>query len=95
MPHKAWRDYDTPINGAHDLLSARDEHARQRKIFTPAFSDRALKQQEPLFLKYAHKLVRKLRESVQEDPDKKLDLVGMYNFTTFDVMVRDTCTKCT
>lgn len=66
-----------------------DHHSRQRKIFTPAFSDRALKQQELLFLKHVHKLLRKLRESVHEDPDKKLDLVSMYNFTTFDVMVSD------
>lgn len=63
-----------------------DHHSRQRKIFTPAFSDRALKQQEPLFLKYVHKLVRKIKDSLQEDPDMKFNLVQLYNFTTFDVM---------
>jgi cytochrome P450 len=69
------------------LIGAYDkDHSRQRKIFTPAFSDRALKQQEPLFIKYADTLVTRLRESIESDPEKKLDMVKMYNFTTFDVM---------
>jgi cytochrome P450 len=57
-----------------------------RKIFTPAFSDRALKQQEPLFVKYADLLVSKCRKGIETDPEQKLDLVKMYNYTTFDVM---------
>jgi hypothetical protein len=28
-----------------------------------------------------------LRSSIAEDPDKKFDMVQMYNYTTFDVMV--------
>jgi cytochrome P450 len=69
------------------LLQARDvDHARQRKIFTPAFSDRALKQQEPLFLKYTNQLVAKLKERIAEDADSEIDMIRLYNFTTFDVM---------
>jgi cytochrome P450 len=75
------------MNGEPNLIQARDvDHNRQRKIFTPAFSDRALKQQEPLFLKYTDQLVSKLKESINQDPDAKLDMVRMYNFTTFDIM---------
>ncbi|KAL1799918.1 hypothetical protein ACET3X_000260 [Alternaria dauci] len=49
----SWKDYGTSPNGAVSIILARDQdHSRQRKIFTPAFSDRALKQQEPLFVKY-------------------------------------------
>ena len=62
------------------------DHARQRKIFTPAFSDRALKQQEPLFLKYTNQLVAKLKEGIKEDLEKKTDMVRLYNFCTFDIM---------
>jgi cytochrome P450 len=77
----------TTPNKAISLFIAPDgEHGRQRKIFTPAFSDRALKQQEPLFLKYINQLVSILQQSVQEDPETKFDMVRMYNFTTFDVM---------
>jgi cytochrome P450 len=75
------------MNGEPNLIQARDvDHNRQRKIFTPAFSDRALKQQEPLFLKYTDQLVSKLKENIKQDPDAKLDMVRMYNFTTFDIM---------
>ncbi|KNG49528.1 cytochrome p450 protein [Stemphylium lycopersici] len=87
QPHKAWHRYGGSPNNAFSLVIAPDEdHNRQRKIFTPAFSDRALKQQEPLFLKYIDKLVARLRESIQMDPNAKLDLVQLYNFTTFDIM---------
>lgn len=62
------------------------DHVRQRKIFTPAFSDRALKQQEPLFLKYTDQLVAKLKARIEEDPESKIDMIRLYNFTTFDIM---------
>jgi cytochrome P450 len=67
-------------------MSPDEDHSRMRKIFTPAFSDRALKQQEPLFVKYADLLVARLREGIEDRPDKRFDMVKMYNFTTFDVM---------
>jgi cytochrome P450 len=68
------------------VVAQEKDHTRQRKIFTPAFSDRALKQQEPLFIKYVDTLVTRLREGIESDPDRKFDMVRMYNFTTFDVM---------
>ena len=87
VPQKYWLKYGTTPNKAISIIIAKDDdHSRQRKIFTPAFSDRALKQQEPLFVKYADKLVMRLKESIQDQPDLKLDMVKMYNFTTFDVM---------
>jgi cytochrome P450 len=57
-----------------------------RRLFSPAFSDRALKEQEPLFMKYVTLLADKLREGMEEDPNHKFDMVKMYNFTTFDIM---------
>ncbi|KAH7088367.1 cytochrome P450 [Paraphoma chrysanthemicola] len=86
-PQKDWVRYGQSINGSVNLIQAREhDHNRQRKIFTPAFSDRALKQQEPLFLKYTEQLVSKLKESIEQSPDESIDMVRMYNFTTFDVM---------
>jgi cytochrome P450 len=81
VPHKAWARYGKGLNGSYNLLQAREEqdHSRQRKIFTPAFADRALKQQEPLFLKYTDQLVSKLKEWVEEEPDKKIDMVQMFS----------------
>jgi cytochrome P450 len=86
-PHKYWFRYGKTINGEPNLIQAREEaHSRQRKIFTPAFSDRALKQQEPLFLKYTEKLVSKIKEGIEQNPNQKFDMVKLYNFTTFDIM---------
>ncbi|KAF2024039.1 cytochrome P450 [Setomelanomma holmii] len=87
VPQKDWRRYGQTINGSPSLIIAPEpDHGRQRKIFTPAFSDRALKQQEPLFLKYTDQLVSKLKASIDQNSDKSVDMVRMYNFTTFDVM---------
>jgi cytochrome P450 len=64
-------------------------HAPQRRIVASAFSDKALKNQEPLLRSYVDLLIRKLRnieESVNEQDDPIVDLVGWYNFTTFDIM---------
>jgi cytochrome P450 len=86
-PQKHWIRYGTTVNNEpHLLLLAGEEHARMRRIFTPAFSDRALKQQEPLFMKYVNLLVAKLREGLEKDPDRKFDMVRMLDFTTFDIM---------
>lgn len=86
-PHKNWAVFGTSPNGGSSLVSARDDdHARMRKVFAPAFSNRALKQQEPLFLKYVDLLVTKLKEGLREDSNQKFDLVRLYNFTSFDIM---------
>ncbi|KAF1980466.1 cytochrome P450 [Bimuria novae-zelandiae CBS 107.79] len=87
MPHKPLNRQAPHTNGATSLIIAEDaDHTRMRRIFNPAFSDRALKQQEPLFMKYVNLLAQKLREGIEHDPDHKIDMVKMYNFTTFDIM---------
>ncbi|EMD89153.1 hypothetical protein COCC4DRAFT_169245 [Bipolaris maydis ATCC 48331] len=87
LPHKDPVRYPESLNGAPNLInSPNDVHTRQRKIFSSAFSDRALKQQEPLFLKYINQLVSVLKKGIKENPETKFDLVRLFNFTTFDVM---------
>jgi hypothetical protein len=83
-PPKNFKRYGTQVNGASPLITIQDpaEHARARKIFTTAFSDRALAAQEPLFKKYADQLVESLRKGAEEGV--AFDMVRMYNFTTFD-----------
>jgi len=79
--------YLTPGESAPNIVSAAYEvHARQRRIFANAFSDRALKMQEPLFLTYVNRLVEKLRSTTEQNPNAKSNMVAMYNATTFDVM---------
>jgi len=88
LPPKDWRWYSKATNGVDTMHLTQDsqEHSSQRRIFKSAFSDRALKEQEPLFNKYIDQLVGNLRTAVSEKPDTEFDLVKNYNYTTFDVM---------
>ncbi|KAK7706049.1 hypothetical protein SLS57_009830 [Botryosphaeria dothidea] len=61
------------------------EHRRVRNIFTPAFSQRSLKEQEPLLLKHINLLVEKVREKSAESGGV-IDICNFFNFTTFDIM---------
>lgn len=58
------------------------DHSRIRRLFSPAFSDRALKQQESLFQQYTDMLMSKLL-AVGGRP---IDMTIMFNLTTFDIM---------
>jgi cytochrome P450 len=75
---------ENPIHpGVYNMVLSNDEdHARVRKIFSSAFSDTALKRQQPLFLQHVDLLVSKLHQQASG----KVDLVAMLNFTTFDIM---------
>lgn len=86
-PPKHYERYGLPVNGVKSLVQAPDaDHTRMRRIFNPAFSERALKLQEPLFRKYVDKLVASLKHTVAEDAERPVDMVRLYNFTTFDIM---------
>lgn len=64
-------------------------HSTQRRLVSPAFSDKALKDQEPLLRFYVDLLIGKLR-NIEESNNKLgqpiVDLVQWYNFVTFDIM---------
>lgn len=81
------RFYTRAVNGVNSVLNEPDdyEHGRVRKIFSHAFSQKALVEQEPLIRQYVDLLIFKTRESASES-DKLFDMVKLYNFTTFDIM---------
>jgi cytochrome P450 len=60
-------------------------HARQRRLISAAFSDKSLREQEPLLRQYVDTLVSKLSEMSKAEDDK-VNIVDWYNFTTFDIM---------
>lgn len=73
---------DSP-NGADNIIVADHEpHARFRRAFSTAFTEKAVRQQEPLFQKYANLMVAKLDAA----GGRPLDLAKMFNFVTFDTM---------
>ncbi|KAL7629148.1 hypothetical protein AAE478_000667 [Parahypoxylon ruwenzoriense] len=71
--------------GALGIFSAdAEDHARQRRQLAPAFSERALREQEPLISRYVDRLMKRLRENAEAD--KTVDLSAWFNFTTFDII---------
>ncbi|PSN70456.1 cytochrome P450 [Corynespora cassiicola Philippines] len=78
------------IDGHDSVLGTVDEaeHGRQRRIFSHAFSDRALADQESLIRKYIDKFIHSIRQKIAEDPDKKaaINIVRYFNWTTFDII---------
>ncbi|KAK7749132.1 hypothetical protein SLS62_008419 [Diatrype stigma] len=67
------------------LMSDHENHRRVRQLFSPAFSDRALKKQEALFQKYTDRLVATI-DKVAAEGKQPMDMVLMYNLATFDMM---------
>lgn len=74
------------LHGVRTLGSQPDtmEHRSQRRIFAPAFSDKALRLQEPLILGYLSSLVRIIRNNATSGTP--FDFVKLLNCMTFDVM---------
>jgi hypothetical protein len=74
---------------AYNLISAGvADHLRFRKAIGAAFSDKAVKLQEPIVNHYVGLLIKKLHQSVEEDADKRptVDAIRWLNFTTFDII---------
>ncbi|KKK19858.1 hypothetical protein P175DRAFT_0252155 [Aspergillus ochraceoroseus IBT 24754] len=72
---------------APDIIRANvTDHSRFRRNFSNAFSDRALRDQQPLIRRYADMLVERINGNITEKPTAEIDLVTMYNMATFDIM---------
>jgi cytochrome P450 len=57
-----------------------------RKIFSPAFSETALRKQEPLFRRYIDLMIRTVKTKLSDEDPKPFNIVELFNFTTFDIM---------
>jgi cytochrome P450 len=79
--------YDFASLEDRSIINAYDaDHSRTRRVFSHAFSDKALREQQPLLMKYIDLMGVKMKEMVEREPDAKVDMVKMLNFTTFDIM---------
>ncbi|KAH6635931.1 cytochrome P450 [Chaetomium tenue] len=81
---KEW--FVTPANGIYGINSAaaHEDHRRYRALFAPAFSERALKGQEPVFRSHVDQLLSKLAEA--GEAGKPVDMAKLFQLTTFDIM---------
>ena len=72
-------------DGVENILNAESEvdHARMRRVVAHGFSEKALREQEPLILEYVDLLIRSLHEAAEEAPQ---NMVSWYEFVTFDII---------
>lgn len=66
------------------------DHTRQRRLLNHAFSEAALREQEPLMNKYFDLLIQKLYEKIDGPTQGKVNIMRWFNFITFD-MIGDLC----
>ena len=84
--NQTWFKKQTPdepnsIMGFHE-----EDHARFRKIFVHAFSEKSLKDQTPTIEAYVNLLADQLRTRIaQAKGSATVDLVKWLNYTTFDI----------
>ncbi|KAF3000541.1 hypothetical protein E8E14_000671 [Neopestalotiopsis sp. 37M] len=76
------------VGGAHSVFSEPDDakHSSVRRVFAHVFSDKALREQQEIFLQYINKLISNIYRDISENPERAFDAIKLYNFTTFDIM---------
>ncbi|KAI5918886.1 cytochrome P450 [Camillea tinctor] len=78
--------YRTAPNQPATVVNASgEEHANLRRQLAHGFSDRSLREQEPIIMKYIDLLIQRLHEN-SYDGTKPVDLMAWYNYTTFDII---------
>jgi averantin hydroxylase len=74
----------TTVNGIPSMVGAtRENHSRFRRLLSHAFSEKGLREQEPLIRKYVDILIERLH---QYAGDGAQNMVSWYNWTTFDLI---------
>ena len=69
-----------------EIDSNDDDHARIRKLLSYAFSETAMREQEPILNSYFDLFISKLNDQVDEAVANKVDMVSWYTYTTFDIV---------
>ena len=79
---------DLCIDGAQEILTANEaDHSRLRGVLAHGFSERSIREQEPLVHKNVELLMRRLRERIHDSVVAgKVDMSCWLNWTTFDVI---------
>ena len=76
------RFYGSPSdldNKTPGILEADDEnHARMRKVFSNAFSPKAIQEQDPLFRTHVDLLVKELKIATADDSERQFDIAMWY-----------------
>ncbi|KAL8791875.1 MAG: hypothetical protein Q9195_005537 [Heterodermia aff. obscurata] len=73
----------TPTGAQNILVADRETHTRQRRLLAHAFSESALREQEPILQLYARKLLDHLSDECHTGP---LDMVAWLTFVSSDLI---------
>lgn len=68
--------------------SKRENHTRYRKALAHGFTAQAMRDQQPLIMKYVDLLIQRIGE-YSDGGNKALDMAAWYNWITFDVSARN------
>ncbi|KAI1811604.1 cytochrome p450 monooxygenase [Poronia punctata] len=66
------------------ITADREQHGFLRRQLSHGFSERAMREQEPIFRSYVDVLMKRLEEYA--DTNRPADMTAWFNFTTFDVI---------
>ena len=68
-----------------NILNVKSEvdHSRMRRVLSPGFSEKAVREQEPLIQEYVGLFMRSLHAAAVEGPQ---DMVTWYEFVIFDII---------
>lgn len=79
-----FQPFYNPIDAPNNVVGALgQEHAMLRRLLSHGFSDRSLREQQPLIMKYIDLLIQRMHEKHSTGP---VDLSSWYNYTTFDII---------
>ncbi|CZR69868.1 related to isotrichodermin C-15 hydroxylase (cytochrome P-450 monooxygenase CYP65A1) [Phialocephala subalpina] len=75
-------------SSSNSILSAKDaDHHRIRRLISHAFSEKALREQEPILQQYIGILIQRLHDQVRAGwGSGVVNLVDWYSWTTFDII---------
>lgn len=69
----------------HILNSNREEHAALRRALSHGFSEKRIREQQPIIKQYLDLFIQRLKEK-SDNGAAPLDMVAWYNYTLFDVI---------
>ncbi|KAI1332611.1 cytochrome P450 [Xylariaceae sp. FL0255] len=76
-----------PMKGADSLFTAHGEdHSRIRRIYTSAFTEKALKEQSTIIESHVDLLIERLRREATKTKDGVLDLAKGYGYAALDII---------
>lgn len=69
----------------HIVIEPREQHGRIRRQLAHGFSEKGMREQEPLIKQYVDLFIQKLRERSESD-DNVVVMSDWYNYCTFDII---------